>query len=334
MINARTSSTRNSRIVIGTRGSALALWQAEHVRSLLQRAYPRLTVDLKIIKTQGDKNLISSLSMIGGKGVFTKELEHALLRNEIDLAVHSLKDLPTSLPKGLAIGCIPKREDVRDVFLSTKWKRFDKLPEGAVVATGSLRRKSQLLHLRPDLDIVDLRGNVQSRLKKLEESDWDGMILAHAGLKRLKLRAHVREVFSSHVVLPAVGQGALGIEIRKGDARVLKFIRTLHHPATAAAAAAERALLAGLGGGCQVPIGAHARVSRGGLVMDAFVARLDGAVLLRVRDTGTLRNPGALGTRLAQRLYANGAKEILDEVLGPDAVPATTRVNRRPRSKR
>lgn len=316
---------KTNTIIIGTRGSALALWQAEHIKKLLGKAIPGLTVELKIIKTQGDKNLISSLSMIGGKGVFTKELEHALMKKQIDLAVHSLKDLPTTLPKGLTIGAIPKREDVRDVFLSTKWKSFDKLPEGAVVATGSLRRKSQLLHLRPDLNIVDLRGNVQSRLSKLEASDWDGMILAHAGLKRLKLQAHVREIFSSKVMLPAVGQGALGIEIRDGDKRIAAIVKKLHHPPTAAAANAERALLAALGGGCQVPIGAHARIVGGEIVMDAFVAQLNGAVLLRARGTGSLRNPAALGTTIARMLYANGAKEILDDVLGKDAVPASTR---------
>ena len=310
--------------MIGTRGSALALWQAYHIQKLLRKANKGLNVEIKIIKTQGDKNLVSSLSTIGGKGVFTKELEIALMRKEIDLAVHSLKDLPTTLPKGLTIGAIPKREDVHDAFISHKWKSFDKLPEGAVVATGSLRRKSQLLHLRPDLEIVDLRGNVQSRLKKLADNNWDGMILARAGLKRLGLEANVKEVFSSAVMLPAVGQGALGIEIRQGDARMTKYLKKLHHPATAAAANAERALLAGLGGGCQVPIGAHARVVGGALVMDAFVASIDGTTMLRTRDKGALRSPDVLGKRIAQRLYANGAKEILDVVLGPGAVPSTT----------
>ncbi len=304
-----------SQITIGTRGSALALWQADHVKKLLERAHPGLEVKLKIIKTKGDKILTASLAVIGGKGVFTKELETALLRKEIDLAVHSLKDLPTTLPKGLAIGAVPKREDVRDAFVSAKHKSIDALPDGATVATGSLRRRAQLLHRRPDLNIVDIRGNLQTRFEKLKASTWDGMILAHAGLKRLKLRDKIAQVIPTSVMLPAVGQGALGIEIRANDARLKRLLRPLHHAPTFAAVRAERALLAGLGGGCQVPIGAKTSTTNDGNVrLTGFVAELDGSTMLTATETGPIASAEKIGARLAKRLLASGAREILERV--------------------
>jgi len=257
--------------------------------------------------------------MIGGKGVFTKELEHALLRREIDLAVHSLKDLPTELPAGLVIGAITKREDVRDVFIARKGrkKHFADLPEGSAIATGSLRRRAQLLHLRPDLRIEDIRGNLNTRLKKLDESTWDGMILAVAGVKRLGWERRTTDIFPTDVILPAVGQGALAVEIRKGDRDTAALIKKLHHPATVCCVLAERALLRTLEGGCQIPIGAHAKLLRTKgtsaprLVLSAIIAGLDGATLIRGEMRGSEKSPGALGARLAKKLYDNGGKEIL-----------------------
>jgi len=304
---------------IGTRGSELALWQANYIQLLLAKKNPRITIERVVIHTHGDKVLDAPLAKIGGKGVFTKELENALLRNEIDLAVHSLKDLPTELPQGLVIGAIPKREDVRDVFIARKGSKrhFSALPGGATIATGSLRRTAQLLHLRPDLNVVDLRGNLNTRLKKLDEGDWDGMILAYAGVKRLGWEKRITDVFSRGEILPAVGQGALGIEIRGDDAETSASIAKLHHPATACCALAERALLRTLEGGCQVPIGAYARVTRAArlpLVLDAVVASLDGVILIRGAMRGSMKNPESLGERLAKKLYAHGGKEILASI--------------------
>jgi hydroxymethylbilane synthase len=308
-------SDRNH-LIIGTRGSALALWQAEHIKTLLEKKFPKLTVELKIIHTQGDKILDAPLAKIGGKGVFTKELENALLRKEIDLAVHSLKDLPTTLPKGLSIGAITKREDVRDVFIARKGKKkkFSQLSEGAIIATGSLRRRAQLLHLRPDLEIVDIRGNLNTRVKKLDESKWDGMILAHAGVKRLGWEKRITDIFPAEMILPAVGQGALGIEIRTSDKETAAFIQKLHHSATASCALAERALLRTLEGGCQVPIGAHARITKSGLILSAIIVSLNGSILIRGEMQGAMKNAEALGKELAKRLYRNGGKEILKEI--------------------
>ncbi len=303
-------------LIIGTRGSALAMWQAEHIKTLLSKKFPRLTVELKIIHTTGDKILDAPLAKIGGKGVFTKELENALLRKEIDIAVHSLKDLPTTLPKGLTIGAITKREDVRDVFIARKGKKkhFAGLPDGAVIATGSLRRRAQLLHLRPDLEIVDIRGNLNTRMKKLDDSKWDGMILAHAGVKRLGWERRITDIFPAAAILPAVGQGALGIEMRTSDKETSTLVQKLHHPATACCVLAERALLRTLEGGCQVPIGAHARITKARLVLHAVVASLDGILLISGEMRGSVKDPDILGKQLAKKLYKSGGKEILASI--------------------
>lgn len=303
------------KLVIGTRGSELALWQAHHVRDRLLRRFRSLEIELRIIKTTGDKILGQALSTIGDKGLFTKEIEHALLERRIDLAVHSMKDLPTFVPEGLAIAAITKREDVRDVLISKQWKSLEDLPDGAVVATGSLRRRSQLLHLRPDVQIVDIRGNLNTRMKKFDASKWDGMILAHAGVKRLGWTDRIAQLIPTELILPAVGQGALAIEIREDDDHAQRVVNALHHEATAAGVLAERALLRELEGGCQIPIGAYGRLEKDTLVLDAVVGSVDGNVRLDARAaTGNPLRAEALGKRLAKRLLANGAERILQDI--------------------
>lgn len=312
----------NESLRIGSRGSELALWQARWVRDRLTVLHPDLTVEIEIIKTKGDKVLDAPLSKIGDKGLFTREIEHALLQGNIDLAVHSLKDLPTELPEGLVLGVVTEREDVRDVFLprpGNTVRRLADLPPGAAVATGSLRRKCQLLHLRPDLRIVDLRGNLNTRYAKLEASEWEGMLLARAGVVRLGWAERIGETIDPSVVLPAVGQGALGIEVRADDERVLERIRGLHHAATAAATTAERSLLHELEGGCQVPIGTYARTGRDQagnpvLMLDALVGSLDGTRVVRDALSGSPEQPAVLGAALARRLLALGAQQILDQI--------------------
>lgn len=303
------------KLIIGTRDSPLALWQAEFVRDRLQKRFRSLTVELALIKTKGDKILDQALSKIGDKGLFTKEIENALLDRRVDIAVHSLKDLPTNTPEGLRIAAITTRETVNDVLISTKWKSLEDLPEGAVIATGSLRRTAQLKHLRPDFEIVDIRGNLNTRMKKYDASNWDGMMLAYAGVKRLKWEHRIAQVIPTDLILPAVGQGSLGIEIREDDDVTARYIRALHHEETAAAATAERALLHELEGGCQIPIGAWARRIDGRLTLDAMVASVDGTIRLDARaSTQDLSRAASMGRRLARKLIANGAREILDEI--------------------
>ena len=302
-------------LIIGTRDSPLALWQAEFVRDRLQKRFGGLTVELALIKTKGDKILDQALSKIGDKGLFTKEIENALLDRRVDIAVHSLKDLPTNTPEGLRIAAITRREKVNDVLISTKWQSLADLPDGAVIATGSLRRTAQLKHLRPDLEIVDIRGNLNTRMKKYDASNWDGMMLAYAGVKRLNWEHRIAQVIPTDLILPAVGQGSLGIEIREDDEVTARYIRALHHEETAAAATAERALLRELEGGCQIPIGAWARRIDDRLTLDAMVASVDGTVRLDARaSTQDPSRAASMGRRLARKLIANGAREILDDI--------------------
>lgn len=306
-------------LVIGTRGSALALWQAEHVQARLKKRFRNLDVDLRIIKTKGDKILDQSLSKIGDKGLFTREIERALLAKSVDIAVHSLKDLPTETPAGLTIAAISAREDVNDVLISARWKSLADLPEGAVIATGSLRRTAQLRHLRPDLEIVDIRGNLNTRMQKFDSSEWDGMILAYAGVKRLGWEHRIAQVIPTSLILPAVGQGALGIEIRDNDRETAKYVAALNDDESAAAAFAERALLRKLEGGCQIPIGAYARRIGARLTLDAMVASIDGTVRLDTRGTtNDFSRASELGVRVAGKLLANGAREILDAIRGAE----------------
>ncbi|HWP82352.1 MAG TPA: hydroxymethylbilane synthase [Bacteroidota bacterium] len=306
------------RISIGTRGSKLALWQAHHIKSQLTSRFPSLSVEIRIIKTLGDKILDSALSKIGDKGLFTKEIEHALLAGEIDLAVHSLKDIPTKLPDGLIIGAVTEREDVRDVFLAhprLSNTRFAELPQGATIATGSLRRACQILSHRPDLRIVDIRGNLNTRIEKFEQSDWHGMILAKAGLTRLGLEERISEVLSPMFMLPAVGQGALGIEVRGDDTNIRDLVHHLHHEPTAVAVTCERALLRRLEGGCQIPIGTYGRLETGELRIDAMVGSLDGTKIVRGTASGKPEEAETLGSALAEQLLNRGGREILDAIL-------------------
>jgi len=303
------------KIIIGSRGSELALWQANFVKKELEKKNRNFSVEIQIIKTKGDKILDVALSKIGDKSLFTKELEIELLNKNIDLAVHSLKDLQTEIPKGLKLAAVTKRHNVQDVIIARKKGiTIFTLPDGATVATGSLRRKSQLLHLRPDLNIVDLRGNVPSRIKKFLESDWDAIILARAGVERLKLNKYISSIIKTDVVLPAVGQGALGIETRADTKIVNEIVKSIHHENTYKAVLAERALLKALEGGCQVPIGAFAEVKQNGLHLDALVGSLDGSITYRKKIRGSKSNPEKLGKKLADDLLKAGAKIILDEI--------------------
>jgi hydroxymethylbilane synthase len=303
------------KIIIGSRGSELALWQANFVKKELEKRNKNISVEIKIIKTKGDKILDVALSKIGDRSLFTKELEIELLNKKIDLAVHSLKDLQTEIPKGLKLAAVTKRHNVQDVIISRKkGTTIFNLPDNATVATGSLRRRCQLLHLRPDLNVVELRGNVPSRIKKFIESDWDAIILARAGVERLKLNKHISSIIKADVMLPAVGQGALGIETRADNEIANEIVKSIHHENTYKAVLAERALLKTLEGGCQVPIGAFAEVKSNGLHIDALVGSLDGTITYRKKIRGSKTNPENLGKKLANDLLKAGAKTILKEI--------------------
>lgn len=307
----------NNIVRIGTRGSALALWQAEFVQAQLHKHFPTLRTELCVIKTTGDKILDAPLAHIGGKGIFTKELEQALLEHRIDLAVHSLKDVPTTLPEGLVIAAIPERTDAHDVFIPHPHHpelRIENVPQHGTIATGSLRRKSQLLAFRPDLCVVEIRGNLHTRLQKLEASQWNGMILAHAGLLRLGISQCVSHVLPFELFLPAVGQGALAIETRSDDSCTLDFVQPLHHEATSFAVRAERALLRTLEGGCQIPIGAYATVENGTLRLEACIGTVDGSQLIRRSICGTATEAEQLGTTLAHTLLSDGGRAILQSI--------------------
>ncbi len=304
-----------TKIIIGSRGSKLALWQADFVKRELEKRNKNLRVEIKIIKTKGDKILGVALSKIGDKSLFTKELEVALLNKEIDIAVHSLKDLQTIIPNGLKLAAVSKRHNVEDVLIARKkGTTIFSLKENAVVGTGSLRRKSQLLHLRPDIKIEELRGNVPSRIKTFLNSNWDAIILARAGVERLKLSKFISSVISSDIMLPAVGQGALGIEIGENNKIVNEIVRSIHHEDTYIAVLAERALLRTLEGGCQVPIGAFAEIKSTGLYLDALVGSLDGKLTFRKKVRGSKKYPEKLGIQLGKSLLKAGASEILDEI--------------------
>jgi hydroxymethylbilane synthase len=295
---------------IGTRGSALALAQSGWVRDQLRRGHPDIEVGLRVIKTSGDRFIDTPIANMGGKGVFTKEIEDALLGNEIDLAVHSMKDLPTELPSGLTIAAVPAREDPRDVLVGRGALKLEDLPAGAQLGTGSLRRRAQLLHYRGDLAIAPVRGNIDTRLRKLDEGEFAALIMAAAGLKRIGREDRVGEYLSDDVCVSAPAQGALAIEVRD-DAKICELLGFLHDVDAAAEVLAERALLACLGGGCQVPIGARARVSGDRLSMIAIVADPNGSGLYRGEIAGSLREARELGCRLGEQLMGQGADKIL-----------------------
>lgn len=299
---------------IGTRASALALAQAEWVRTSIQRTMPDTAVELVHISTKGDRILDAPLAKVGGKGLFVKEIEEALLRGDIDLAVHSMKDVPAVLPEGLHIGVMPVREEARDAFVSNDYDSLETLPQGSVVGTSSLRRKAQLLALRPDLTVMDLRGNVGTRLDKLDADEFDAIILAAAGLRRLGLADRITEIIPAELMLPAVAQGALGIEMRTADAELLEALRPLHRPRTAVVVAAERAFLARLEGGCQVPIGAHAVLRGDAIHISGLIAPLDGGEILRETLSGPADYAEQLGRELADALLERGGREILEAI--------------------
>lgn len=309
------------KIVIGSRGSELALWQSKFVKKELEKRNKNLSVELKIIKTKGDKILDVALSRIGDKSLFTKELEVQLLNKKIDLAVHSLKDLQTQLPAGLKLSAVTKRHPVEDVLIARKkGTTIHTIRENGVVATGSMRRRSQLLHIRPDLTIHDLRGNVPSRIKKFLDSDWDGIILARAGLERLNLKKYISSYIDKKDILPAVGQGALAIEIYSENKTVDEILQSIHHEGTYKAVLAERAFLRRLEGGCQVPIGAFAEVKSNGIYLDGMVGSVDGTITFRKKVRGSVKDPGKIGKELANDLIKAGAKEILDEIYNKERV--------------
>ena len=296
---------------IATRQSPLALWQAEHIRARLEALHTDLKVELVTFVTQGDKILDTPLAKIGGKGLFVKELEAALLDGRADLAVHSMKDVPMALPEGLNLAVICEREDPLDAFVSNTYNHFDELPKGAKVGTSSLRRKCQILKQRPDLEIIDLRGNVGTRLSKLDAGNYDAIILASAGLKRLGLAERIRHTIQPEFSLPAVGQGALGLECRTDDQAVLDLIQPLMHSETNACVRAERAFNAYLEGGCQVPIAGYAVLQNGQIHLEGRVGSVDGKTLLKAQQVGASEQAEQLGVALAQDLLAQGAGDIL-----------------------
>lgn len=302
-------------LIIGTRQSLLALWQSNHIASLLRKQYPDCQVSLKKIVTKGDRILDVPLAQIGGKGLFTKEIETELLDGTVDLAVHSLKDMPTVLPEGLCLTAITTRANVGDAFVSNKYASFSELPQGAVLGTSSLRRKAQLLAVRPDLKIVDLRGNVDTRLRKLDEGQMDAIILAAAGLERLGHADRIREIIPTTVCLPAVGQGALAIECRSDNKEVREMLAFLNDLPTKQATDAERAFLGLIEGGCQVPIGVHAEVENDNVKIEAVIASLDGSKVLRNNITGPAVNAAELGCKLGQQMLAEGGEQILADIL-------------------
>ena len=297
---------------IATRKSQLALWQAEYVRDTLLLHHPDLNVELVKMSTQGDKILDTPLAKVGGKGLFVKELEKSLLEGETDIAVHSMKDVPVELPEGLHLSTICPREDPRDAFVSNNYSTFESLPKGARLGTSSLRRQCQLAALRPDLNIIDLRGNVNTRLKKLDEGEYDAIILAAAGLKRLQFEDRITEFLSPDISLPAIGQGAVGIECRQDDDWVNELLAPLNDPDTATRVAAERAMNHRLQGGCQVPIAGYAELEHGVLLMRGLVGRTDGSEIIRGEIAGPPEDAAQLGRVLADDLLERGAGSILE----------------------
>ena len=301
-------------LVIGSRGSRLALWQAEWARKGLLERRPDRSVEIQVIQTKGDRLLSAPFSTMSRKGVFTKEIDNAVLDSRVDLAVHSLKDLPTDLPKGLKIGAVGPRADVRDALVSRKQTGLAGLREGARVGTSSLRRQAQLLHIRPDLRIEGLRGNVETRIRSLTTKDLDAVVLAAAGLSRLDLAHTITEYLAADLILPAPGQGAMAITVREADEPVSRAVSDLEDPASRRAAAAERSLLRALDGGCQIPIGAWAREDEKGMVLDGLVAMPDGSRIVRGRTEGGPSSAEEIGRTLSGQLLDAGARDVLARV--------------------
>jgi hydroxymethylbilane synthase len=299
-------------IHIGTRGSKLALWQAEWVKARLESLHPGLTVELAVIKTKGDKILDVPLAKVGGKGLFVKEIEEALLARRIDLAVHSMKDMPAEIPAGLCIGAVPERESPLDALISREGQQLGDLPRGARIGTSSLRRSSQLRRVRPDIDIVPLRGNLDTRLRKLDEGQMEAIVLAAAGVRRLGWEERITQLLEPEMMLPAVGQGALCVETRREDPEIARLVAPLEDAATRTAVTAERAFLQRLEGGCQVPIAGHATLAKNQLTLCGLVSDLSGQTVFRKNLAGPAPDAADIGKRLASMLLDQGAKTVLD----------------------
>ncbi len=301
---------------VGTRGSKLALTQSEWIKGKIEAQHPDVQVELVRVKTTGDKIVDAPLNKIGGKGLFVKEIEEALLSDRIDLAVHSMKDVPAALPEGLILTTFPEREDPRDAFVSTKYDGLEQLPQGARVGTGSLRRSAQLLHIRSDLELMPMRGNVDTRLQKLEAGEYEAIILAASGLRRLGLKDRISQALGVEQILPAIGQGALGLEVRRDDEETICRIHFLNHKETEITVKAERAFLTELEGGCQVPLAAFCRMENGQLRLEGMVAELDGSKVLRDQMRGEVSEAEEMGIALARKLLTAGAAEILERIYG------------------
>ena len=301
-------------VKVGTRDSILAMWQTQFVVDELKKVTDEYEFEIISLKTKGDKILDVALAKIGDKGLFTKELEVGLLAGEIDFAVHSMKDMPTALPEGLQISSMLKRHNPADAFVSDKYNSFMELPEGAKVGTSSLRRRAQLLHARPDLDIHDLRGNVQTRMRKMRDENFDGIILAAAGLERLEMFDEIKEELSYDICLPAVSQGVIGVETRENDEEIIALVQLVNDKQAEICVKAERALLKSLEGGCQIPIGAYAELTEDTVVLEGMVGSLDGKTIIREKISGTREQCEELGVTLANRLSELGGKAILEEI--------------------
>lgn len=310
----------DNKLIIATRESPLAMWQAEHVKASLETIYPNLTVELLSMSTEGDRFLQAPLAAAGGKGLFIKELEQCLLDGRADIAVHSMKDVTVDFPDGLHLPVIMQREDPRDAFISNHYDSLDELPEAAVVGTSSLRRKCQLAAYRPDLQIRDLRGNVGTRLRKLDNGEYDAIILATAGIKRLGMAERIRQYLDIEQILPAIGQGAVGIEARENDTRVLDLIQALNDDETSIKVQAERILSQRLYGGCQLPLAAHAVIDNDDLSLRALVARVDGSETIHAEASGDYSHWQEIAHRVADDMLARGADKILADAINASAV--------------
>ncbi|TCK16815.1 hydroxymethylbilane synthase [Thiogranum longum] len=308
----------NSTLRIATRKSPLALWQANHVRDALLARHPELEVELVTMTTQGDKILDTPLAKVGGKGLFVKELETGMLEGRADLAVHSMKDVPVEFPEGLGLAAVLPREDPRDALISNEYASIEGLPDGARVGTSSLRRQCQLRRIRPDLEVLDLRGNVNTRLAKLDNGDYDAILLAAAGVKRMGWEERITELLAPEQFIPAIGQGAIGIEIRVNDARVRSLVEELNDGQTATRIRAERSLNEALQGGCQVPIAGYSEISHGVIVLRALVGRPDGSEMVQGVISGRPEDAEELGRVLAEDLLSRGARQILDDLYAED----------------
>lgn len=299
---------------IGTRGSQLALYQAELTKTNLLEKFPDIHVEVVAIQTKGDKILDVALSKIGDKGLFTKEIENALLDNKVDIAVHSLKDLPTKLPRGLKLGAVLERAEFRDALVSRDGRKLSELTEKDVIATSSLRRKASLLRYNKNLQIVDIRGNVNTRIRKMEEGYCDAMVMAAAGLQRLGLEKYITEIISPEIIIPAVSQGIIAVESRINDAKTDTYLQAINHTPTWNAGEAERSFLRTIEGGCQVPVGCFTKVTGDHFFLTGFVASIDGSVYLLETQDGTVDDPQAIGEKLAEKLLARGAAKIMEEI--------------------